>query len=443
MQVSVESTSALERRLTIGVPASEVDTKVDERLQQVAKQAKIDGFRPGKVPMKVVRQRFGRGAREEVLGKVISDAFYKAVTQENLRPAGMPNVEPLTDENGKDFEFVATFEVYPDVELVDFSTIDIERKSAEITEQDVDTVIETLRQQNAEYVDVDRAAAKGDKVNIDFTGFRDGEEFAGGKAQGSDLELGSGQMIPGFEEGIEGMKAGEEKTIALNFPENYHAEDLKGAAVEFRIKLNKVQEKQLPALDDEFFRNFGVEEGGLDAFREEVKKNMQREMKTAAMNQLKQEVVKKLLAAHSFDIPKALLQQETLAMRQQLMQQFGGQKIDPAMLPDEMFEHQARDRVLTGLIMGEIIKQHEIKVDADAVKSRIEEMASAYHDPQEVINHYYGNQNLLASVENIVLEEQVINKVVADAKVNDCSVSYHEIMNPAPQTAPASEQAEA
>lgn len=438
MQVSVESTSTLERRMTIGLPASDIDGKVDERLQQVARQAKIDGFRAGKVPMKVVRQRFGRGAREEVLGKVISDAFYKAVSQEKLRPAGMPSVEPVTDEAGKDFEFVATFEVYPEIELADFKTLEIDRKTSEITSDDVDKVIETLREQNADYVDVDRPAAKGDRVNIDFTGYRDGEEFAGGKAEGSNLELGSGQMIPGFEDGIEGMKQGEEKTLALTFPEDYHAEALKGAAVEFKIKVNAVQEKQLPELNDDFFANFGVNEGGIEAFREEVQKNMQREMKTAAMNQLKQEVVKKLLAAHDFEIPKALLQQETHAMRQQLMQQFGGQKIDPSLLPDEMFEHQARDRVVTGLIMGEIVRQHDIKVDDDAVKARIEEMASAYHDPQEVINHYYGNQNLLSGIENIVLEEQVITRIVDGANVTDVKSTYHDIMNPAP-AAPATE----
>ena len=256
MQVSVETTSGLERRLIVGVPSSRVDSAVDSRLQEAAKTVKLNGFRPGKVPMRVIRQRFGQSVRMEVLGQVMNDSFYEAIQQQGLKPAGRPEIEPKSLDEGKDIEFVATFEVFPEIELKDYSSIEVKKPVAEITTADIDEMIENLRTQRASWEVAERAAAEGDQVNIDFAGTKNGEEFEGGKAEGTDLELGSGRMIPGFEDGIVGMTAGEEKVVALTFPEDYHSEELKGAAVEFKIKVNAVKERKLPELDDEFFKGF-------------------------------------------------------------------------------------------------------------------------------------------------------------------------------------------
>lgn len=311
MQVSIETTSGLERRLTVGVPAARIDSEVDVRLKKAASNVRLDGFRPGKVPMKVIRQRFGAGVRQEVLGEVMSQSFQEAVVQEKLRPAGQPSIEPKNLEAGKDLEYIATFEVFPDVEVADMADFDVEKVVAEVEGSDIDTIIEVFRKEQGSLQEVDRAAADGDTVNIDYTGTKDGEEFAGGSAEASDLELGSGRMIDGFESGVVGMSAGEEKTLALSFPEEYHNEDLKGAAVEFKVKVNSVKEQVLAELDAELFTKYGVEDGGVDKFREEIGENMGRELKNAIQADLKQQVMDAVLAAHeSLEIPKALLQQE-------------------------------------------------------------------------------------------------------------------------------------
>ena len=280
MHVSVETVSSLERRMTVGLPADRIDAEVDKRLQRAAHDVRLDGFRRGKVPMKVVRQRFGIGVRQEVLGELINQAYFEAVQQEKLQPAGMPSIEAKGGEAaGKDFEFIATFEVFPELELADLGKVSVIRLQGEVTEADIDKTIENLRQQQTKFDPVERAAQTGDQVMIDYEGFKGGEPFAGGQAANSPLLLGAGQMIPGFEDGIVGMKSGEEKVLALAFPEDYHSEDLKGQAVEFRIKLNTVSEKRLPELDDEFFKRFGIEEGGIEAFRKEVKVKVKVKMK--------------------------------------------------------------------------------------------------------------------------------------------------------------------
>ena len=325
MQVSIETTSGLERRLTVGVPAERVESEVDNRLKKAAKTVRLAGFRPGKVPMKVMRQRFGAGVRQEVMGEVLSQSFQEAVVQENLRPAGQPSIEPRSLEEGKDLEYVATFEVFPEVEVAEVKDFDVEKPMAEVTEADVDNIIEVFRKQQGSWESVERAAADGDKVNIDYTGTRDGEEFEGGSAEGSDLELGSGRMIPGFEDGIVGMSAGDEKTLELTFPEDYQSEDLQGAAVEFKVTVNSVTEMVPAPLDEELFAKYGVEEGGEEQFRTEVGENMARELKNAVQSQLKQQVMDAVLGAHDgLEIPKALIAQEVDAMRGQMFQQFGG-----------------------------------------------------------------------------------------------------------------------
>ncbi|RLQ23115.1 trigger factor [Seongchinamella sediminis] len=438
MQVSIETTSGLERRLTVGVPAARIDGAVDERLKKAAKDVRMPGFRPGKVPMKVMRQRFGAGVRQEVLGEVMSQSFQEAVVQEQLRPAGQPSIEPKSLEAGKDLEYVATFEVFPEVDVVEMQDFEVEKPVAEVTDEDVDNIIEVFRKQQGSWQEAERAAAEGDKVNIDYSGTKDGEAFEGGSAEGSELELGSGRMIPGFEDGIVGMKAGEEKTLELSFPEDYHNEDLKGAAVEFRVSVNKVEEMVPAELNEELFAQYGVEEGGEAQFRKEVAENMARELKNAVEGKVKQQVMDAVIAAHeNVDIPRALVAQEVDALRNQMFQQFGGaggQNMDlKSLLPDDMFTENAEKRVKLGLVLSELISKLELKADADKVRATIEEMASTYQEPEEVINWYYSNQEQLASVESKVLEDQVVEKLLENAKITEKECSYQEAIAPAAQ----------
>ncbi|WP_295877617.1 trigger factor [uncultured Zhongshania sp.] len=439
MQVSVETTSGLERRLIVGVPAARIDSAVDSRLQNAARTVKLDGFRPGKVPMRVVRQRFGESVRMEVLGEVMNESFYEAIQQQGLKPAGRPSIEPKSLEAGKDVEFVATFEVFPEVEAKDYSAIEVKKPVTEITAADIDKMIENLRQQRAEWQPVERAAAEGDKANIDYLGTKDGVPFDGGKAEGSDLELGSGRMIPGFETGVIGMSAGEEKVVALSFPDDYHSEELKGAAVEFKITLNSVSEKQLPELDAELFEAFGVKEGGEEAFRAEVEKNMARELKNATKSRIKNQVMEGVLSIHAdLQVPKALVSQEIEALRNQQMQQFGAmaEKLNAAdILPDELFRENAERRVKLGLVLNELISIEGIKAEEGKVRAALEEMAASFEDKDEIINWYMSNPQQLQQIEGMVIEEEVVEKLLEKSKVSEETLSYEEIMSPPAQEA--------
>ncbi len=433
MQVSIETTTGLERRLTVGIPAAQVDGEVEKRLKQATKTVRINGFRKGNVPMKVVKQRYGAGVRQEVLGEVLNRSFAEAVQQENVKPAGQPSIEPTKMDEGSDIEFVATFEVYPEIALGDFTAFEIERPTADVAEADVENMIEVLRKQQADWSDVERSAVDGDRVNIDFNGTKDGEEFEGGKAEGQFLVLGSKSMIPGFEDGVIGLSAGDEKTLSLTFPDDYQAEELQGAAVEFAVKVNSVSEQELPGLDEEFFKKYGVEDGGEDKFREEVKNNMDRELKNATKNKIKNQVMEALVAGHELSLPAALVAGEVDALRGQMLQQFGeaAKNIDArSMLPDDMFKEQAERRVALGLIVGEVVKDAAIDVDAERVRGMVTELASTYQEPEEVVNYYYNNQQLLAGVESAVLEDQVVDYILDKAKVTDVASSYDDVIKP-------------
>lgn len=436
MQVSIETTSGLERRLTVGVPAERIESEVDSRLQKAAGNVRLPGFRPGKVPMKVMRQRFGAGVRQEVLGEVMSQTFQEAVVQEKLRPAGQPSIEAKSLEAGKDLEYVATFEVFPEVDVVEIKGFDIEQPVAEVTDADVDNIIEVFRKQQGSWQTVEREAREGDKVNINYTGTRDGEAFEGGSAENSDLELGSGRMIPGFEDGIVGMQAGQEKTLQLNFPEDYHKEDLQGVAVEFAVAVNAVQEMVPAPLDETLFAKYGVEEGGLDTFRSEVRQNMARELKNAVQGKVKQQVMDTLLEAHeSLEVPQALVSREIDAMRGQMFQQFGGaagKDLDlKSLLPDDMFKDNAERRVKLGLVLAELVSKLDLKADGAKVREAVEELASTYQDPEEVVNYYYSNQEQLAAIESRVLEDQMVAKLLENANIVEKQCSYQEAIGQA------------
>lgn len=434
MQVSIETLSKLERKMTVEVPAELVENQVRSRLQEAARTVNIKGFRKGKVPVKVIQERYGKGVRQEVLGEVMSQSYYQALSQQKVKPAGQPRIEPKSMEAGRNLQFVATFEVYPEVTLGDFSMIAVERKSAEITEADIDTMIETLRKQRQTWKEVSRAAQDGDQVTIDFTGTLDGNEFQGGSAKGTKLVLGSKRMIEGFEAGLFGSKKGEQKKLALTFPENYHNKELAGKPVEFAVTVNEVAEPVLPELDDAFFASFDVKSGGLEAFRNEVKNNMARELKNAIRNSVKNQVVEGLLKTHQVELPKALVASEIDALRQQTLQQYGGgkQRIDESVLPAEIFRPQAERRVSLGLIMNEVIQKNQLKVDPKAVRRLVEELAESYEQPQEVITWYYSNKDQLAQVEAMALEEAVIDLILTKAKVTETACSYEEALKPSP-----------
>ena len=425
MQVSVETTSNIERHMTIGVPAQEIDQAVQKRLQETARTVRLNGFRPGKVPMSVVKRRFGNSVRQEIVGEIMRDNYAKALQEQDLNPAGWPRFEPKTMEEGKDLEFVAIFEVLPEIELGDLSAIAIEKPQADVTDADIDTMIDNLRTQQATMKSVKRKSKNKDIAVIDFKGTIDGEEFEGGAAEKHRLTLGSGQMIPGFEKAIEGHKAGEELEIDVTFPEDYHKEELKGKPVKFQVTIHEVEEPQLPELDVEFFKKFGIEAEDEVTFRIEVKKNMERELKQAISNKVKNDVVDALLNSTELDVPTSLVDQEIDRLRQDAVKRFGGE-MDFQQLPKEIFEEQATRRVKTGLLFQEVVKKNELTADAEKVEEKIQEIASTYEQPEEVIAHFNSSPEQKSQIESTVLENAVVEYVLSRAQVTEKVLKYEE-----------------
>jgi len=431
MQVSVDTAEGLQRRLTITVPADAVDSAVKSRLQQLAKTQRINGFRPGKVPVSVIKKRFGTAVRQEVAGDVMQRNFYEAIMQEKITPAGMPTFEMKTDIDGQDLEFIAAFEVYPAVEVKGVSDLKIEKPVVEIKDKDLDEMMVTLQKQHADWKEVRRKAKKDDRVVIDFVGTVEGEEFEGGKAEDFTLELGKNRMIPGFEDNLVGAKKGEEVVADVTFPDDYQAEALKGKAASFVIQVNKVEGQALPKVDDEFAKLFGVDEGGVEALRAEVTKNMQRELDQTLKAQIKENVIAALLEKNSLDLPQALVDQEIEALREQAKQRFEqqGQGQNLPELPADLFTDNAKRRVSVGLLLGEIIKNEELKPESSRVEGLIESMASAYEDPSEVVEYYQSNEELMQQMNNVALEEQAIDWIVENAKTKEVKKKFDEIMN--------------
>ncbi len=426
MQVSVETTTSIERRLTIGVPAEKVESEIAKRLQDTARRVRLNGFRPGKAPMSVVKQRYGEGVRQEVVGEIMRNAYVEALSKESLNPAGYPRFEPKELGEGKDLEFVATLEVYPEVALADLSDVELVRESAEVTEQDVDNMIENLRKQQTSWQEVDRAAQDADQLTVAYEGTIDGEAFQGGSAESARIVLGSGRMIPGFEAGLVGANAGEERTLELTFPEDYHAEQLKGKAARFKVTVSKVEEPVLPEVNDEFYAGFGVTEGGAEAFREEVRRNMEREVKQALTGKLKQQVVDALIAKNELEVPKSLVASEIDRLREDAVRQFGGMQLDPKQLPAELFQEQAQQRVKTGLLFAEVSKQNSIRPTSEQVDAKILEIAGTYQEPEEVVKYYNSNAEQRTSIEAVVLEDLVVDFLTGQVKLSEQSVSYED-----------------
>ncbi|OOF28217.1 trigger factor [Salinivibrio sp. IB872] len=433
MQVTVETTEGLKRQMTITVPAANIEDAVTKELRNIAKNRRFDGFRKGKVPLKMVSRMYGDAVRQDVLGEVMQRHFIEAIIQEKTNPAGAPTFTPVENEAGKDLVFNAEFEVYPEVELQGLEAIEVEKPHAEVQDSDVEEMLTTLRKQQANWVEADGEVKEDSRVTLDFTGTIDGEEFEGGKAEGFQLVMGQGRMIPGFEDGLVGKKAGEEFTIDVNFPEDYHAENLKGKAAQFAIKLHTVEAQELPELTEEFVQRFGIADGSVEGLKAEVRKNMERELKQAIKNKIKEQVLDGLVEQNQIDVPSALIDQEINVLRQQAAQRFGGNMDSASQLPRELFEEQAKRRVSVGLLLGEVIKAEELEADDERVKALIEEMASAYEDPAEVVAYYEKDQKLMENMRNVALEEQAIDALLGKAKVSEANVGFSDLMNAAPQ----------
>ncbi len=435
MQVSVETTTGLERRMKVAMPKKGIDSEVQKRLKSLAGRAKIDGFRPGKVPFGVIQKKYGGEVQAEVLNEMMKSSFYQAVTQEKLRPAGVPLIEPVDADSKDNVEFTATFEVYPEFELKGFNKIKVKRPVLEISESEIDKMIETIRKQRKTWQAADRAGKNGDQVTIDFVGSINGEEFQGGSAQQVPVELGAGRMIKGFDDQLVGSKAGDELTLSLSFPDDYHVADLAGKPVEFATKVHKVEESVLPELDDEFIASFGVKEGGLDALKKQVRENMEREAQQSISASVKEQLFDGLVGLKLLDVPKALVdgEIETLVkQRQEAMQQYGGGQM-PEPDPSEL-EDQARRRVSLGLILAEVIKKNDIKVPPARLREKVEQLAASYERPDDVIKYYYSDKSRLAELENVTIEEMAIDSIMEEAKVSDKKTSFDDLMNPS-QTA--------
>ncbi|HHJ1168527.1 TPA: trigger factor [Proteus mirabilis] len=429
MQVSVETTQGLGRRVTITVPAADIQKAVDSELKKAAKTVRIDGFRKGHVPMSMVKQRYGMSVLNDVLGDLMQRNFINAIIENKVNPVGAPDYKPEQYKEGEDFVYSVEFEVFPEIELKDLESIEVVKPIVTVKDEDVDNMLETLRKQQAEWKDKEGEVAVEDRVTVDFNGSIDGEEFEGGKAEDFVLAMGQGRMIPGFEEGLIGHKAGEEFTIDVTFPEDYHAENLKGKKAQFAINLKKVEERELPELTEEFIKRFGIADGSVDGLRAEVRKNMERELKNAIRTRVKSQVIDGLVKANEVDVPAAAVDSEIEVLQRQAAQRFGGDEKQALQLPRELFEEQAKRRVIVGLLLGEVINSNELKAEDERVKALIDEMASAYEDPSEVVEFYNKNEQLMNNIRNLALEEQAVEKILATAKVTEKETNFTELMN--------------
>jgi trigger factor len=432
MQVSVSKTGGLEHRLTVEVPEDQITAEIRNRLQSLSRTARIDGFRPGKAPLKIVEQRYASRVREEVIGEVMRRSFADAVIKEQLRPAGAPIIDPVASEPGKGLSFTATFEVYPEVSMKPVSELKVTKSTCEITEADVDRMIEQLRTQRRRFDAVERAAAKGDQVLIDFVGRVDDKEFPGGAATDFELELGSGRFIPGFEDGLIGKAPGS-YDVAVQFPADYPHQELAGKPAVFGVTLKAVRAPVLPELDAGFFQQFGVDDGELATFRKEVRANMERERDRALQSRRKHGTFNALIDANPMAVPKSLVENEARRLLQQTQQGLMMRGVPRAQVEGmsiQSFREQAERRVLLGLLIGDIIQKQKLEADPVRVRSMLEQLAASYDDPSAVVKWYYEDNERLNEIRTAVLEDDVVDWLLTQASVTEQSVSFDDLMNP-------------
>jgi trigger factor len=430
MQVSVESISKLERRMQVQVPAERVSKEIAARLQSLSRTARLNGFRPGKAPLTVIRRQFGPQVHREVIGELLQSSFAEAVTEQQLSPAGSPRIEPQSLDEGQDLRYVATFEVFPEIALQPVESLELERVTADVTESDIDTMIERLRKQQVKYVAAARAAAIGDKVTIDFLGKIDGVEFAGGKGENIAVVLGEGRMLAELEQGLVGAEAGEHRDINVNFPADYRATDLAGKLAAFSTQIKSVEEPKLPELDDEFCAAFGVTEGGIPKLREDVAANMRRELEQNLRNRNKTAVMEKLYQANPIDVPNALLESQIRDMQIEAMRRTGAKDVSQAP-PREPLVEPARRRVALGLLLNDVIRRQNLVLDPKRSNARLDEMVGAYGDGDAAAlkRAYLQNADAMRQVESLALEDQVVDWILEHAKVHEKASTFKEMMN--------------
>ena len=428
MQVSVEKTSELNRKMTVSIPEAVLQEKMETRFKKLAREVKVDGFRPGKVPVSIVKKMFGDRVKGEVTGDLIQSSYFDALEQQALMPAGQPRIMPSEKSDG--FEYVAEFEVYPEISLDNVNGLDLVRPLASVQDTDVENMIAKLREQKKTWHVLERVTQEGDRVTIHFSGMSEGENFTDGKVENFAVEIGGKQMIPGFEDELKGLSVGDQKTFSITFPVDYSSEKLAGKLAEFQIEIVKVEEPRLPEIDADFIKAYGIDEGDAASFRDDVRTNMARELVQGLKIKFKNTVLDALYEHASIDIPNALVDQEIQTLMKPYAERAKSMrlKLEDLNLPSSMFEDQAKRRVALGLILGEIIQKNEIRVDEEKVRSVIEDMSKSYEKPEDVLAWYYADKSRLNDVQQMVLEDQAIDWVVERAKVSEQNFAFDEVM---------------
>ena len=432
MSVTVETLENLERKVIVSLAWADINAETDKRLKQTQRRVKIDGFRPGKAPLKMVASMYGASAQNEVINELVQRAFYDIAVSENLKVAGFPRFEGVEEQDDKDsLKIAAIFEVFPEVSIGDLSASEIEKVTSEVGDAEVEKTVEILRKQRTRFNHVDRAAQNSDRVIIDFEGKINGEPFAGGSSKNYAFVLGSGQMLPEFEAGIAGMKAGESKDVEVNFPEDYHGKDVAGKTAVFTITLNNVSEATLPEVDAEFAKALGIADGDVAKMREEVKKNVAREVERRTQEQTKESVMDALLKAVELQVPNALVNDEAARLAEEMKQNFVNQGMANAgqvNLPADMFKEQAHRRVALGLILAKLVEENKLEPTEEQIKAVVANFAESYEDPQEVIDWYYADASRLQGPTSLAVESNVVNFVLGKAKVTEKTLSFDEVM---------------
>jgi trigger factor len=428
MLVTVESTGKLERRMRVELPAERIEKEIESRLKSVGRTAKIKGFRPGKIPEKVVRQRYGGQIRQEVLSDLMQKSYSDAVIQENLNPAGGPKIEPEVAEGNKGFAYVATFEVLPEVTLKGLKKIEVTKPDVQIEDKHCDDMIHNLRKQKAVWSTVDRASKKGDRVIVDFKGTMKGEPVKGGEGKQVPVDLGEGRMLPDFEKALFGLKAGDEKSFKVKFPKDYHDEALASKKVDFEATIHRVEEEELPPLDDTLAELYEIKEGGLAALKADVISNMKREAEQRVLIDVKEQALNGLVDANPIEIPNALKQQEIHTLQHDAMQRLGIEDHDKAP-PAENFAEAAERRVRLGLLVRQLIQDNNLTTDPDRVRKRVEEMCASYENADDMVATYMGNEQVMSQIEPMVLEDQAVEWIIEHGVEKTKKIGFHEYMN--------------
>ena len=425
--------SALERSLDLSVAIADLDKDIDQRLKRMGKNLKMPGFRPGKVPFSVVKQQYGQDAYIDALNGALEKSFTEAVKAQEMRVAGSPKIEPKKTESAENLEFTATFEVYPEVSVTNLQAVDIERPTLEVGAQELENTLNVLRKQRVRYEPVDRAAALGDRVTIDFLGKKNGEPFQGGEAKDFPFVLGEGAMLADFENAVTGLKAGESKTFEMIFPADYHAKELAGQSVSFDVSVKQVGEAILPELDTDFAKSLGIADGDVDKMRAEIESNLRREVKSRLKSRIKNQIMDALLKTNPIEVPKALVEMEIDQLIQnarQDMEQRSGKKMKDFPMQREWFTDQAKRRVSLGLVLSEIVKVNQLQAKPEQIKAVVEEAAQSYEHPEEVVRWYYAQPQRLGEIEGLVIEDNVVDWALASAKVLDKAITFDELMGP-------------